>query len=62
MLQLICLVSMLGSFLKRTKKELQLLKHFKKQFQKEENQIHQGGEFYSKLFKRFLKISNIKTY
>ena len=36
--------------------------HFKKQSQKDAIWVDQGGEFYNKLFKRFLKINNIKIY
>ena len=36
--------------------------HFKKQSQKDAIWVDQGGEFYNKLFKRFLKINNIKMY
>ena len=54
----------MSCFFKRQKKVLLLLMHFKKIISKgrKPNKIwvDQGGEFYNKLFKRFLKINNIE--
>ena len=47
-------------------RKLVLLMHFKKYFQKKENNIKiwadQGSEFYNQSFKDFLKINNIEMY
>ena len=63
--QLICSVNVHGSFLWKTKEEIVLLMHLKIISKgRKPNKIwaDQGGEFYSKLFKRFLKINNIEMY
>ena len=41
-MQLICLVNMHGLFFEKTKEELLLLMHFKKQIKKEGNQTKYG--------------------
>ena len=71
-MQLIFLVNMNGLFLRKKDEELLLLMHLKKKSKISEAKskgrkpneiwIDQGGEFYNNLYKRLLRINDIKMY